>query len=37
MKNPVEADKLARFVKAGQVAHPAGKRNICDARVDATG
>ena len=35
MKKAVEADDLARFVKADQVAHPAEQRNIGDAVVSA--
>ena len=31
MKKAVEADELARFVKADEVAHPAEQRNIGDA------
>jgi hypothetical protein len=35
MKKTVEADELARFVKADRVAHPAEQRNIGDAVVSA--
>src|SRR6516164_10728323 len=35
MKKAVEADELARSVKADEVAHPAEQRNIGDAVVSA--
>jgi hypothetical protein len=35
MKKAVEADELARYVKADQIAHPAEQRNIGDAEVGA--
>ena len=35
MKKAVEADELARFVKADEIAHPAGPQNIDDAVVSA--